>query len=127
MSKDFESFWRRLAVRTSFAVKLSVDMWVPLSGCGWLSSDSVVMVGTAFWPLMKMPPVSASAAEETTFGRVLQMTWMALLSGGRPEVALLRYNILPTQLRAWGRTRYAASDYILRIMSLAWDRTTSSG
>ena len=89
MSKAFESFWRRLAVRTPFAVELSVDMRVPLAGCRWLSSDSAVMMGTAYWPPMKMPPVSASAAEETTFYRVLKMNWMAPLSGGRSAVALL--------------------------------------
>ena len=90
MSKDFDSFWGRLAVRTTFAVELSVDMQVPLAGCGWLNLDSAVIMGTVCWPLMKMPPVSASAVEETTFCKVLQMTWMAPLSGGRPEVALLR-------------------------------------
>ena len=57
---------------------------------GWLSSDSEVMMGTAHGLLMKMPPVSALAAEETTFFRVLIITWMAPLSGGRPEVALPR-------------------------------------
>ena len=77
-------------MRTPFAVELLVDMQVLLAGCGWLSSDGAVMMGTACWTPMKMPPVSASAAEETTFCRVLKMTWMALLSGGRPEVALLR-------------------------------------
>ena len=77
-------------MRTPFAAELSVDMRVPLAGCGWLSSDSAVIMGTACWPPMKMPPVSASAVEETTFCRVLQMTWMAPLSGGRPTVALLR-------------------------------------
>ena len=90
MSKAFESFWRRLAAKTPFAVELSVDMRVPLAGCGWLSSDSTVMMGTSCCLPMKMPPVSASAAEEATFCRVLQMTWMAMLSGGRPEVVLLR-------------------------------------
>ena len=54
-------------MRMHFAVELSVDMRFPLAGCGWLSSDSAVMMGTACWPPMKMPPVSASAAEETTF------------------------------------------------------------
>ena len=90
MSAAFEIFWRRLGVRTTFAVELSVDMRVPLAGCGWSSSDSAVTMGTSFWTPMKMPPVSASSAEETTFCRVLQMTWMAPLSRGRPEVALLR-------------------------------------
>ena len=90
MSKDFESFWQRLAARTPFALELSVDMRFILAGCRWLSSDSAVMMGIACWPPMKMPPVSASATEETTFYRVLQMTWMDPLSGGRPEVALLR-------------------------------------
>ena len=88
--KAFESFWRRLAARTPFAVEFSVEMWVPLAGCGWLSSDSAAMMGTTCWLPMKMPPVSDSDAEETTFCRVLQTTWMALSSGGRPEVALLR-------------------------------------
>ena len=77
-------------MRTPFTVEFSVDMWFPLAGCGWLSSDSAVMMGSACWPPMKMPPVSDSVAEETTFCRVLQMTWMAPLSGGHPEVALLR-------------------------------------
>ena len=90
MSKAFESFWRRLAVRRPFAAELSVDMRVPLAGCGWLSSDGAVMMGTACWTPMKMPTVSASAVEETTFCRVLKMTWMDPLSGGLPEVALLR-------------------------------------
>ena len=90
MSKALESFWQRLAVRTPFAVEFSIDMQFPLAGCVWLSSDSAVMMGTACWPPMKMPPVSALAAEVTTFCRVLQMTWMAPLSVGRPEVALLR-------------------------------------
>ena len=71
MSKAFESFFRRLAVRTPFTVELSVDMRFPLAGCGWLSLDSAVMMGTACWPPMNMPPVSASAAEGTTFCRVL--------------------------------------------------------
>ena len=77
-------------MRMPFTVELLFDMQVPLAGCRWLSSDSEVMMGTACWPPMKMPPVSASATEETTFYRVVQMTWMVTLSGGRPAVALLR-------------------------------------
>ena len=90
MSKASESFWRRLAARKPFAVELSVDIRFPLAGCGWLILDSAVMMGTACWPPMKMTPVSALAAEERTFCRVLQMTWMAPLSAGRLEVELLR-------------------------------------
>ena len=90
MSKAFEIFCQRLAVSTPFTVELLVYMQVPLAGCRWLSLYSAVMMGTACWPPMKMPPISASAAEETKFCRVLQMTWIASLSGGRPEVALLR-------------------------------------
>ena len=89
MLKAFESFWRRLVVRTPFAAELSVDMRVLQSGCGWLSSDSMVIMGTDCWPPMKIPPVSVLAAEETMFCRFLQMNSMAPLSGGRPEVALL--------------------------------------
>ena len=77
-------------MRTPFVVKLLVDIWFSLAGCEWLSSDSAVMMGTACWTPMKMPPVSASATEETTFYRVLQMTWMDPLSGGRPEEAMRR-------------------------------------
>ena len=33
MSKAYETFWRRLAVRKPFAVELSVDIWVPLADC----------------------------------------------------------------------------------------------
>ena len=54
-------------MKMPFEVGLSVDMRFPLDGCGWLSSYSEVMMGTACWPPMKMPPVSASAAEETRF------------------------------------------------------------
>ena len=71
-------------------MELSVDMWVPLAGCWWFSSDSAVIMGTASRLLMKMPPVYALAAEETTDCTVLHMTWMAPLSGGCPAVALLR-------------------------------------
>ena len=54
-------------MRTPLAVELSVDMWFPLTGCGCLSLESAVMMGTAYWPPMKMPPVSDLATEETTF------------------------------------------------------------
>ena len=80
MSKALESFWQRLAARTPIAVELSVDMRFNLAGRGWLSSESAVMMGTTCWPPMKMPPVSALAAEKTTFCKVFQMTWMAPLS-----------------------------------------------
>ena len=71
-------------------MELSVGMEVPLAGCQWLSLDSAVMMGTVCWTPMKMPPVSALAAEETTFCRVFQMNWMAPLSRVRLEVAFLR-------------------------------------
>ena len=75
---------------TPFTVELLVDMRVTLAGCRWLSSDSVVMMGTACWNPTKMPTVCDLAAEETTFWRVLQMNCMAPLSGGSASVALLR-------------------------------------
>ena len=77
-------------MRTPFAVELSVDMQVLLAGCLWLSSDSTLIMGTACWPPMNMPPISASAAEETMFCRVLKLTRMAPLSGGHQAMALLR-------------------------------------
>ena len=75
-----------------FSVSIvAVDCWPPISfRVMWLILNSAVMMGTACWLPMKMPPVSALATEETTFCRVLQMTWMSPLSGGRPEVVLLR-------------------------------------
>ena len=96
MSKSFESFWRRLAARTPFAAELSVNMQVPLAVCRWLSLDSAAMMGNSCWLPMKIPPVYDSAAEETTFCRVLQMSWMAPLSGGRPVVEFMRYKMLTT-------------------------------
>ena len=66
------------------------------------------MMGTSCCPPMKIPPVSDSATEETKFCRVLQMTWMAPLIRGRPAVMLLRYKILATRMRAWGRKRVGA-------------------
>ena len=76
-------------MRTPFTVEFSVNMRVPLADCV-VSSDREVMMGNAYWTPMNMPPVYASAVDETTFCRVLQLTWMAPLSGGSPEVALLR-------------------------------------
>ena len=90
MSKAVEIFCQRLAARMPFTVELLVNMQVTLAGCWWLSSDSAVMMGTAYWTPMKMPPVSALVPEETTFCRVLQMTCMAPLSGGSLAVAFLR-------------------------------------
>ena len=62
-------------MRIPVAVELSLITGVPWGGCGWPSSARATLMGQAFWAARKMPPVSASAAELTTFLRVLQRTW----------------------------------------------------
>ena len=37
---------------------------IRLRGCGWPSSARVVRIGTDSWPLMKVAPISASAAKD---------------------------------------------------------------
>ena len=56
------------------AVELSLNTGVPWEGCGWSSSARATLRGNAFWEARKIPPVSASAVELTTFLRALQRT-----------------------------------------------------
>jgi hypothetical protein len=62
------------------AVELSVLIGV--GGWGWLSSSSVVRIGTASWPLAKRPPTSASTADAMTLQSLWQTVWMGPLGGG---------------------------------------------
>jgi hypothetical protein len=52
-----------------------------VAGCGWPISASVVRTTTASFPLRKVAPTSASAADETTCLRNLAMSRMAPLLG----------------------------------------------
>ena len=52
---------------------LEVELYVfkVFLGCNWTSSIKAFQIGTIWWPLMKILPVSDSAAETTTFRKVL--------------------------------------------------------
>jgi hypothetical protein len=50
---------------------VALSVLIGVGGCGWwCSSASAVCMGTAHWPLIKMVPVSASAADDIT-GRMV--------------------------------------------------------
>jgi hypothetical protein len=40
--------------------------WMGVGGCGWPNSRSVLIMGTASWPLIYPAPILASAADPTT-------------------------------------------------------------
>ena len=61
------------------AVELSTHMGV--AGCGWPSSVRVVRMGIASCPLMKVAPISASAADDMTLLMIFDTVWMGLLRG----------------------------------------------
>ena len=64
-----ERFWRMLPASMLWEVALSV--LIEVGGCGWVISFRVVRMGTACWPLSKIAPVSASAADAMT----VRMVW----------------------------------------------------
>ena len=66
------------------AVALSV--LIEVGGCGWPKMLSKVRMGIATCALWKTPPVSASAADDTTCRSVLHSTRMALLRVGCLEM-----------------------------------------
>ena len=75
MSNALDSVALMALVRRPWAVALSVVIKTPLGDWGWPISSKAVICGTASFAPRYIPPVSASAAEETTFGMVLQRTW----------------------------------------------------
>ena len=79
MSNDFDNFGRIVDVSIPCDVLLSVNVGVPLCGCGCPSSLSVVLIGTACWKLRYVLPVSASDADCCTFLIAVHMTWMGPL------------------------------------------------
>ena len=66
--------------------------------------------------LMKIPPVSHSAAEEMTCFKVLHSTWMGAL---RMLLLILKKYYTNIMLGALGRTKYEASESMFNFMSLA--------
>ena len=45
--------------------------WRGVACCGWPSLRRLVRIGTASWPLMKVTPISASAAEAMPLLKIL--------------------------------------------------------
>ena len=72
MSKHLDFFWHTLLCTIPCAAELSVLIGVPVLGCLWPNSSSVVRMGTPSLALIKMPPYSASAAEDRTIFMILQ-------------------------------------------------------
>ena len=64
------------------AVELSVLIGVSVFGCLWPNYWSVVRMGTPSLALMKIPPYSASSAEDRTIFMILQRTYIGPLRGG---------------------------------------------
>ena len=89
-----------------------------VGGCGFPSSISVVLYGTASWTFMKSPPISASVAEAMTFRMTFARTRMGPLKSF-PSLFLRKWNP-PILLLASGWTRYDASLSKFRITSDAW-------
>ena len=107
------------------AVLLSVHSGV--GGCGCPSSVSVTLSGSASFAFMNNAAISASAADAMTclitFARiVIGPLWICLLLLRLPR------KVYPPALdRAFDATRYAASEWLCSVMSLARNRTVASG
>ena len=82
MSIALDLFCLTVAVTMPSSAELSVFIGVG----GWVkpSSWSVILRGTAVFPLWNSPPTSASAADATTCLRILYSVWMGtfLVAGG---------------------------------------------
>ena len=115
MSVDFDLFWLTLSFRMPHAVELSVQIGV--AGCLWLNSFEALMSGTACVTFMKRAAISASAALEHTFFMSFAITATDPLS--LVPLSLERQWNPPALLQASDATRHAASEWMLRIMSLA--------
>ena len=80
MSIALELFCLIVAVTMPSAAELYVFIGVG----GWVKpiSRSIIIRGTAVYPLWKSPPTSASAAYATTCLRILHSVWIGPFSGG---------------------------------------------
>ena len=77
--RDF--FWHTLLCTIPCVVELSVLRGVPVFGCLWPSSCSVVRIGTPSLALMNIPPYSASAADDRTVFIILHRTKISPFRG----------------------------------------------
>ena len=82
----------------------------------WFMEISMARRGISFYPLMKIPPVSYYAAEETACFKVLHSTWIC---AWRILLLVLKKKYFAIMLRALGRTKYEASESMFNFMSLA--------
>ena len=73
-----------VSLRKPLAVLLSV--WTGVGGCGWPSWRSALRSGSESWQLMKMAPISASAAEDMTFLIIEEIVWIGPLEKGVVEL-----------------------------------------
>ena len=112
---DLDLFWLTLSLSAPCAVELPVHIGV--AGCLWPSSFKVLMSGTAWVAFMNRAAISASAALEQTFQMIFANTATDPLSC--VPLALDRQWNPPALLLASDATKCAASEWMLRIMSLA--------
>ena len=82
VSKQRDFFWRTSFCTIPCAVDLSVLRGVPVLGCLWPGSCSVVRIGTPSLVLMKSPLYSASAADDRTIFMILHRTQIGPFKGG---------------------------------------------
>ena len=76
----FDSFWLMVLFEKPLAVELSTGMGVDGWGCP--SSESMLQMGTASWPLRKVDPILDSVADNITFLMILDTVWMGPLRVG---------------------------------------------
>ena len=74
MSKQHDFFWRTLLCTIPCAVDLSILTGVPVFGCLWPSSCSVVRIGKPSFALMEILPYPASAADDKNIFMILHRT-----------------------------------------------------
>ena len=114
--KNLGPFYVKLCCENVMAVELSVWIGVPEGGCVRPNSIHVISMRTAYWTLMKMPPISASEAEAGTQWMVLTSTWtgpLGLMDVGLEVVEFERvYNVAQMLLES-GRTKYDLIAYII--------------
>ena len=62
----------------------AADLYVFIGVGGWVkqSSRSVILRGTAVFPLCNSSPTSASAADATTCLRIMHSVWIGPFAGG---------------------------------------------
>ena len=80
MSIALDLFCLTVAVTMTLAAELSVFIGVG----GWVkqSSWSVILRGTAVFPLWNSPPTPALAVDATTCLRIMYSVWIGQFSGG---------------------------------------------